>query len=187
MADAYGKFLYIDVGCNGRISDGGVLDRSDLMYILENDSNFPEPKVIGSNRKLPYVIVADNAFPNGKHMLTPYSNSNLSKDKITFNSRLSRARQNIERAFGILSNRFRILQTQIQHEEAKTTLIVQACCVLHNFLMHNSERYPENMDFDNTDTATGSQNIAGTSSYNNRNYEEIRTDFTQYFCNEGKL
>lgn len=92
LADAYCKFLYIDVGCNGRISDGGVLDRSDLMYVLENDDNFPEPKVIGNNRKLPYVVVADNAFPNGKRMLTPYSKQNFTREQIVFNSRLSRAR-----------------------------------------------------------------------------------------------
>lgn len=71
MCDANCKFTFIDVGCNGRISDGGVLMRSDLMLVLNRgDKIFPKPTVIGNNRKLPYVIVADNAFPNMPNLLT---------------------------------------------------------------------------------------------------------------------
>ena len=29
------KFLYVDVGCNGRVSDGGIFNRCSLNHALE--------------------------------------------------------------------------------------------------------------------------------------------------------
>ena len=30
IVDADYKFIYMDIGCNGRVSDGGVFGRSDI-------------------------------------------------------------------------------------------------------------------------------------------------------------
>ena len=35
VVDAEYKFLYVDVGCNGRVSDGGVFNRCSLYHALE--------------------------------------------------------------------------------------------------------------------------------------------------------
>ena len=51
---------------------------------------------------LPYVIVADDAFPLKPHLMIPYSFLSLSKENRVFNYRLSRARRISENAFGIL-------------------------------------------------------------------------------------
>ena len=57
------NFIYIDVGCNGRISDGGVFRESYLCQAIdENTIAFPVPRKVGEN-SLPYGIVADDAFP----------------------------------------------------------------------------------------------------------------------------
>lgn len=141
LANGYCKFLFVGVGFNCRISDDGVLSLSDLMFVLETDYNFPEPKIIVNNRKLPNVIVADKSFLNGKHV-----------------NRLFCSRQNIERAYGILSNCFRVLQSQIQHNELNTPIILQACCVLHNFFKHKSKSYMDNTDLINRETGSSSQN-----------------------------
>ena len=65
VVDAYYKFRYIDVGCNGRVSDGGVFRNSILSPALsENSINIPTVKHIpGYPYLLPYVIVEDDAFP----------------------------------------------------------------------------------------------------------------------------
>lgn len=45
LVDANYKFLFIDVGCKGRISDGGIFNRSSLNSALQNNSiNIPPPR-----------------------------------------------------------------------------------------------------------------------------------------------
>ena len=86
MVDADYKFLYVDVGCTGRISNGGVFRHSPLSSALENnDLNVPKESM-GS---LPYVVVADDAFPLKRYLMKPYTLRNLSKEKIIFNYRLN--------------------------------------------------------------------------------------------------
>ena len=43
LVDADYKFVCVDIGCNGRVSDGGVLKNSSLNSALEqNTFNLPE-------------------------------------------------------------------------------------------------------------------------------------------------
>ncbi|XP_050674678.1 putative nuclease HARBI1, partial [Leptidea sinapis] len=58
VADDDYCFSYIDVGCNGRVSDGGVFSHCDLSHALENNL-LPEG----------LVLVADNAFPLKPYMV----------------------------------------------------------------------------------------------------------------------
>lgn len=70
ICDAEYRILYVDVGCNGRQSDGGVSNRSSFGQRLDADQiNLPPPKLLKrSNTKLPYVFVADDAFAMRKNM-----------------------------------------------------------------------------------------------------------------------
>ncbi|XP_066970013.1 putative nuclease HARBI1 [Macrobrachium rosenbergii] len=67
LVDANYKFLYIDVGCNGRISDGGVFANCSLSQALENNIlNVPNGRPLDytrSNRQIPLVAIGDDAFP----------------------------------------------------------------------------------------------------------------------------
>ncbi|GFS58015.1 DDE Tnp4 domain-containing protein [Trichonephila clavipes] len=55
LVDANLKFLYVDVGTNGRASDGGVWGKSKLRHAIKNgDINIPEAAALpGSASKLP--------------------------------------------------------------------------------------------------------------------------------------
>lgn len=110
MADAHYKFTYVNIGVNGRISDGGLFRESTLSNAIQNNSlHFPSSKSLpGRQHHVPYVIVADDAFPLTSRILKPFSQRNLSHENRIFNYRLSRARRIIENAFGILANRFRV-------------------------------------------------------------------------------
>lgn len=47
VADANNKLIYIDVGCNGRISDGGVFNNCSLYDALESKQlPLPEPEAL---------------------------------------------------------------------------------------------------------------------------------------------
>lgn len=136
VVDAKYNFTYINVGMNGRISDGGVFRESDIYKaIARNTLNIPEDTALPHrSKKVPYVIVADAAFPLSRHILKPFPFRNLSKEKRIFNYRLSRARRVVENAFGILSTRFRVLLNINFLVPDRVKVITQACCVLHNFL-----------------------------------------------------
>ncbi len=114
LVDSNYRFLYVDVGCNWRISDGGVFDGYALQDALEKrTSNIPAPAPLPESDQLaPYCIVADEAFPLD-YLMKPYPNRRLSVEQCIFNYRLSRARRMVENAFGTLANRFRVLLTTI--------------------------------------------------------------------------
>ncbi|XP_046145446.1 protein ANTAGONIST OF LIKE HETEROCHROMATIN PROTEIN 1-like [Osmia bicornis bicornis] len=128
VADANYRIIYCDVGCKGRISDGGVFNRCSLSNALERNAiNIPPANPLVENGPpVPYVIVADDAFALKSYMMKPYSGYDLSGPQRVYNYRLSRARRIIENVFGIMSTRFRILLTSINLDEKKTTKIVLA-------------------------------------------------------------
>ena len=92
------------MGCQGRISDGGVYRNSTFYKALENGSlSLPDPVPLpGSddpqwmfdqcNEPIPYLLVADDAFPLGIHCMKPFIQSDLSHRKRIFKYRLSRMR-----------------------------------------------------------------------------------------------
>lgn len=140
ICDGDYKFIYVDVGCNGRISDGGVFRKSSFADALENGAlHLPDPQPLsGRNMPIPYTIVADDAFALKENLMKPFAVRNLSASQRIFNYRLSRARRCIENAFGILSSRFRVFRSPISLDAARTRKITLACCCLHNFLLTNN-------------------------------------------------
>ncbi|CAH2007790.1 unnamed protein product [Acanthoscelides obtectus] len=106
LVDANYKFLYVDVGVNGRVSD--VFRESSLRKGIDrNILDFPEDSFLpNSNIKIPYVIVCEHAFPLTKKTIKPYPQRGLSNEKRIFNYHVSRPRRTVENAFGILVSRF---------------------------------------------------------------------------------
>ena len=64
IVNANYKFVYVNIGCNGRMSDGGVFRNCDLYQELEGKClSIPEPTLLpGTHSLFPYVLVADDAF-----------------------------------------------------------------------------------------------------------------------------
>lgn len=163
LVDARYRFTYVDIGCQGRISDGGVFAHSTLYKILteENTLNIPAPIVLpGRMRPMPYVVVADDAFPLKPNILKPYCGVQPkgSRQRI-FNYRLSRARRIVENSFGILGAVFRVLRAPIALQNVENVIkVVKACCVLHNFRRRDAESrhaYGSPGTFDYEDTTNG--------------------------------
>lgn len=72
LADANYKLFFIDVGCKGRISDGGVFNRSTLHAAIENNAlTIPSSRLLPSSQiETPFVIVADNTFALETYLIT---------------------------------------------------------------------------------------------------------------------
>ena len=68
LVDADYKFIFIDVGCNGRVSDGGVFKNSSLSKALERKQvKLPQTR----HTDIPYVKVADDAFALKPYLMKP--------------------------------------------------------------------------------------------------------------------
>ncbi|XP_065062943.1 uncharacterized protein LOC135689586 [Rhopilema esculentum] len=144
------KFIYADVGCQGRISDGGVYRNSSFAEKLSAlELNLPPARPLPRSKNpawtpyeneedIPFVFVADSAFSLSKHCMKPYPEKGCDDKRRIFNYRLSRLRRVTENAFGILTAVFRIFSTKINVNPDKATKIVKAALVLHNMLRSKS-------------------------------------------------
>lgn len=156
VADANYKLIYVDVGCNGRISDGGVFTNCSLHDALESKQlPLPEPEALPQRcLPVPYIMVADDAFAMTSYILKPYGYRNQPAPNRIFNYRLSRARRIIENVFGIMSGKFRVIRKPINLAPNKVIDVTLAICALHNFLMCTSKNYliPGSVDFEDSNT-----------------------------------
>lgn len=95
LVDSNYRFIFADIGCLGRISDGGVF-RNTLLWqkICSNSLNLPTPSPLpGSDKNMPYVFIADGAFALDTHVMKPYPGNHVTgSQKLIFNQRLSSAR-----------------------------------------------------------------------------------------------
>lgn len=158
VVDANYEFIYVNAGTNGRISDGGVLHETDFGELLENKKlNLPSPTSFPNNRDicLPFTFIGDEAFALKENLMKPYPSKRITRAEKIFNYRLCRGRRVVENAFGILANRFRVLQTTLNIDVQKVEIIVLACCTLHNFLRRRNPSYLTSSCVDFEDTATG--------------------------------
>ncbi|KDR10927.1 hypothetical protein L798_14449, partial [Zootermopsis nevadensis] len=96
VANANYELLYFSFGSNGRVSDGGVFQSTDFYRALESGSlNVPKETTV-AGRNMPFVLVADDAFPLRKDIIKPFSRKVNTQARKIFNYRLSRAWRMIE-------------------------------------------------------------------------------------------
>ena len=138
VADANKKFIVIEVGGRGKQSDGGTFQYSTLNTLMENgELVIPPTDIIPEtilNVPVPYVFIADEAYPLKVNLMRPYPARNLNEQQEYFNKRLSRARKCVECAFGILYAKWRILGKPIETNIEHACLIIKTTCILHNVI-----------------------------------------------------
>lgn len=133
------EFIDVQVGQSGRNHDAWVFQCSRLGEQLADPSS-PLASLLAceltnlAGLAVPMVLLGDSAYGNGPFMLTPFTQSEAdrSREKRNYNWKHALTRNVIERAFGLLKQRFRVLLKQIDLELSNTVYVVLACCVLHN-------------------------------------------------------
>lgn len=136
VVDADYKFIAVEVGGRGKKSHDAAFQDSKLNELLSNGNyNLPPPKCVpGSGVILPNVIIGDEAYPLKTFLMRPYPGRGIDDKKTTFNKRLSRARHCAECAFGILTNKWRLLLKPLETNLQHTHLIIKVACLLHNIV-----------------------------------------------------
>ena len=118
LCDANYRYIVVDVGAKGRLSDGSVLRNSNFgKKLFALSLNLPHLTVLYEGGPLiPQVCVTDEAFPLDSNMMRPFPGRltrRMPNDQRIFNYRLSRARRVIEKTFGIMVPQWRIFRTPI--------------------------------------------------------------------------
>ena len=209
IVDARYRFIGYDLGTNGRASDSGIWSRSEFKQALDNNKiRLPQPKPLVENdpeTTVPYVFVGDDAFALSPYMMKPFRHNTPGQsdaDRI-FSYRLSRARRVVENAFGILSNRFRVLLNAINLDPEHVKIVVLACMALHNMLIELfAEEYTPEGYADTEDTLTGrvragawratgnalrSAGHGSSAGRHNHNAKRVRERFRRYFMTAGSV
>ena len=190
LVDANYKFIFADIGAFGKCSDGGIFSSCELGKGLANEAlNIPDDEILPKAPQLgpmPYVIVADEAFPLSNHIMRPFPGRKISEDRQVYNYRLSRARRVVENAFGILSARFRVLFTKIDAHPHVVRDIVKATCVLHNMLSNGITPAEPARQQSSNDT-DGFLNLQRVGNKGSQTSIAIRDKFCSYFNENDRL
>ncbi|XP_071718684.1 uncharacterized protein [Rutidosis leptorrhynchoides] len=131
-------FTYVSVGWEGSAHDTRV-----FMHSIQNNSmNFPQPP------EGKYYLV-DKGYPDRKGYLVPYPKTRYHQSQFqkespnnmqeAFNRSHSSLRSYIERSFGILKKRFRILREMPRFSVQTQIDVITATFALHNYIRTNSQ------------------------------------------------
>lgn len=110
--------------------------------------------------------VGDAGYTLSTRLLTPYATEEkMNQDEVLFNYLHSKTRIVVERTFGSIKNRFRILkiplcqkETSASSQQRQIAKVIQACFILHNIMLVLSDEM--NQLFDESDVVEESLEIA---------------------------
>ena len=137
VCDANYCFTIIDLGQYGSNNDSGVLASSVMGEMFDNgEMNLPAPSKIyqSSDQDLPYFLLGDAIFPLKDWLMRSFPGAGATEEEKIYNYRHSRARRCIENAFGILSQRWRILLKPIKASVKNVENYTLASLALYNYL-----------------------------------------------------
>uniref|UniRef100_A0A1E1WI72 DDE Tnp4 domain-containing protein n=1 Tax=Pectinophora gossypiella TaxID=13191 RepID=A0A1E1WI72_PECGO len=185
LVDSNYLFTVIDVGSYGRENDSAIFQSSILGQKLNEETlDLPEEEeLVFGGPKMPYVIVADEAFGIYRNLMRPYPGRCLPTDKKIFNYRLSRARRYVECVFGQITSKFRIFHNTINLQPDSSILVIKAACVLHNFI---KRRALNATDGENEDISN-QQNMTPVLQRSSNSGLQIRNLFKDYFKTVGAV
>jgi hypothetical protein len=164
VCDAYGRFLFVDIGAYGGSCDARILEDTEFYKQMQSgELQRPDPRPLpGTDDPLDCFVIGDSAFQHHVWLQKGYALSTMRKlnaetiRRLIYNYRICRARRIVEDGFGLFAMEWRIFRTEIVAGETLLNLIISAACCLHNFLLADAEqrlrRKPNLVDHENTET-----------------------------------
>ncbi|XP_036334491.1 putative nuclease HARBI1 [Rhagoletis pomonella] len=121
-------FTVVNARYPGSCHDSGIWTTSPTrMHLMRNYSTQSDSWLLG-----------DQGYPLEPWLLTPVAESSHCRE-IKYNKMHAKARNTIERAFGVLKSRFRCLSKHriLNYSPERAATIIYACTILHNILLKN--------------------------------------------------
>jgi len=207
LVDANYNFLFVDSGCQGRISDSGVFKNSQLGQKMERDElSFPPAEPLnGREKDVSYFFVGDEAFALSENLMKPFAGMHRKhSSQRVFNYRICRARRVVENVFGKVSAVFRVLRKPLLLEPEKAQLVVMTVAHLHNFLRRSTNsmnvytppgvfdseiegRFIEGSWRMNTNDMTSLVPLRNIPRRSCKTAQELREELADYLLNEGRV
>ena len=127
-------FWDFDIGWAGSLHDANLWGRTAIGQFCE------------AGKLSPYALVGDAAYPCRPWMLAPYKGhkDGLTREEYHWNFMQSSTRMCIERAFGMLKGRWRILLKMIDVHLKNVPDMVTTCLVLHNMCIVFGDEFWKN-------------------------------------------
>lgn len=144
VVDGNRKFMDIAAGYPGTMHDARILRNSRLNDLVLQGFNGPTSQINvgGTVKGLQPYLVGDSAYPISNALLKPYSDKTTDPKEKRFNKQFSKARVQVECAFGMLKSRFRHLH-HIEDSIQYVSPMIIACAVLHNICIELNDTWPE--------------------------------------------
>ena len=137
------KFLDTAIGYPGSMHDSRVLRNSELYRKATNGDILTAPVRSMNGIQIKPLLIGDGAYPLLPWLIKPYPNVNLNANEQRFNRTLSSARSTVERAFGHLKGRWRILLKRLDNKFVNVPETILTCCILHNFCQEAGEEFDD--------------------------------------------
>ena len=138
------KLLFRNINCESPecTHDAMVFKNSNLFKFKKNV--IPEKFKMINGVKVPYLIVADAAYPLLTWLIKGYKfDKNMTSEKDSFNVYLNKARVVAEHAFGHLEARWRRLLKKLDVHVSYAPTVIACCCVLHNIAELQNNTFKE--------------------------------------------
>ncbi|XP_036346180.1 putative nuclease HARBI1 [Rhagoletis pomonella] len=125
---------FVDARHPGANHDSFVWNVSHAEQELKSDYN---------NGKTNTWLLGDFGYPLQPYLMTPFRSAADEIQRI-YNTKHSKARNVIERCFGVLKNRFRCIigSRGLHYSPEKVTQIVNVCCAIHNVCIFFQNQIP---------------------------------------------
>ncbi|KAJ0059943.1 hypothetical protein NL108_016118, partial [Boleophthalmus pectinirostris] len=143
VVDARSRFLVVEVGGFGRVSDEGILESSVFGQALSQGKlDLPPPAPLpGAELRgpQPYVFVSDETFTLRTNVMRPFTGHFVAPQKRVFNQRLARAQRAADRAFARLASHWGLYRRPAETRPEVAEQCVRATCLLHNLILSEEE------------------------------------------------
>ena len=123
VCDTNMHFIFFSIAAPGRSSDQSALEKTSLHTII-------------SQLSLGLYIIGDAAYTVSDQMLVPFTGSSRQHpSKDAYNYFLSQMRIQIKTSFGLLTNKWQVLQSPIATSISHSSEIIMATSRLQNFVI----------------------------------------------------